>query len=174
MESARWIIGFVAAVTAVGGLCADWFIPFGARQHLKNRAWKPHAKLHNAQGILMGFGDGALAIGLLFFAPPNLTTILLAALIASLYWDALMFSLIFPDTAWVDPEFAEATPRPLGLYPQQLIGYVLLALLILAVCLAVAGHRRQSVLHATTLGLERPHFRPSEHLPPSCSPTRCP
>jgi hypothetical protein len=139
METARWIIVFVAAVTAVGGLGADWFIPFGARQHLKNPAWKPHAKLHNAQGILMGFGQGVLAIGLLLVAPPSLATILLAALIASLYWDALMVSLIFPDTAWVDPEFADATPRPLGLYPQQLISYVLLVLLIVAVCLALVS-----------------------------------
>jgi hypothetical protein len=136
MEAARWIIVFVAAITAIGGLGADWFIPLGARQHLKNPAWKPHAKLHNAQGILMGFGQGVLAIGLLFIAPLNPMTILLAALIASLYWDALMVSLIFPDTAWVDPEFADETPRPLGLYPQQLIGYVLLVLLILAVSLA--------------------------------------
>jgi hypothetical protein len=139
METARWIIVFVAFVTALGGLMADWFIPFGARQHLKNPAWQPHAKLHNAQGILMGFGQGALAIGLLFVAPLNSSTILLAALIASLYWDALMFSRIFPDTAWVDPEFAAATPRPLRMYPQQLIGYVLLILLAIAVALASTG-----------------------------------
>jgi hypothetical protein len=139
MEIARWIIVFVAAVTAIGGLGADWFIPYGARQHLKNPAWKPHAKFHNAQGILMGFGQGVLAIGLLFIVPLSPRTILLAALIASLYWDAIMVARIFPDTAWVDPEFAEATPRPLGLYPQQLIGYVLLILLISAVSLGFAG-----------------------------------
>jgi len=112
METARGIIVFVAFVTALGGLLADWFIPFGARQHLKNPAWPPHAKLHNAQGILMGFGQSVLTIGLLLVAPLNRPTIVLAALIASLYWDALMFSLIFPGTAWVDPEFAAATPRP--------------------------------------------------------------
>src|ERR1700761_6803385 len=140
METARGIIVFVAFVTALGGLMADWFIPFGARQHLKNPAWQPHAKLHNAQGILMGLGQGVIAIGLLFVAPINLSTILLAALIASLYWDALMFSLIFPDTAWVDPEFAGTTPRPLGLYPQQLIGWVLLILLVIAAILAWIAH----------------------------------
>jgi hypothetical protein len=139
METARWIIVVVAAVTAIGGLCADWFVPYSARQHLKNPAWKPHAKLHNAQGVLMGFGQGVLAIGLLFVAPLSPSTIVLAALIASLYWDAIMFARIFPDTAWVDPEFAGETPRPLGLYPQQLIGYVLLFLLIAAVSLAFVG-----------------------------------
>jgi hypothetical protein len=136
MEAACWIIIFVAAVTAAGGLCADWFVPFGARQHLKNPAWPSHAKFHNAQGILMGFGQGVLAIGLLFVTPLSLATILLAALIASLYWDAILFAPIFPGTAWVDPEFDEATPRPLGLHPQQLIGYLLLGLLVAAVILA--------------------------------------
>jgi hypothetical protein len=136
MEAARWIIVFVAAVTAAGGLCADWFVPFGARQHLKNPAWPPHAKFHNAQGILMGFGQGVLAIGLLFIARLSLGTIVLAALIASLYWDTIMIAPIFPGTAWVDPEFAGATPRPLGLPPQQLIGCVLLGLLAVAVALA--------------------------------------
>src|ERR1700744_3089585 len=100
MIEAHLIIIFVAAVTALGGLMADWFIDFGAGQHLKNPAWPPHAKLHNAQGILMGFGQGVLAIALLFSGPLSLPTTVFAALIASLYWVALMFSRIFPGTAW--------------------------------------------------------------------------
>jgi len=136
MEIARWILVFVSVVTAGGGLAADYFIPFGAKQHLKNPLWKPHAKFHNAQAILMGFLQGVLAIGVLFAAPLSTATILLAALIASLYWDALMVSPIFPGTAWVDPEFDSETPRPLGMHPQQLIGGVLLALLALAVAIA--------------------------------------
>ncbi|MCB8878370.1 DUF6640 family protein [Acidisoma silvae] len=136
METARWIIVFVAAVTAVGGLCADWFIPYGARQHLKNPAWKPHAKFHNAQGILMGTGQGMLAIGLLMVMRLSLKTTILSALIASLYWVALMFARLFPDTAWVDPEFAVPNPHLLGLAPQQLIGWMLLSLLALAVLVA--------------------------------------
>ena len=136
MEIARWIVILVSVVTAGGGLAADYFILFGAKQHLKNPLWKPHAKFHNAQGILMGFLQGVLAIGLLFAAPLSAATILLAALIASLYWDALMAAPIFPGTAWVDREFDAETPRPLGMHPQQLIGYVLLALLVAAVAIA--------------------------------------
>jgi hypothetical protein len=98
----------------------------------------PH--LHNAQGILMGFGQGVLAIGVLFTFPLARSTIVLAAVITSLYWDALMVSLIFPGTDWVDPEFAGGTPRPLGLYPQQMIGWVLLVLLATALALAFASN----------------------------------
>ncbi len=136
MEGARWIIVAVAVVTALGGLFADLIIPFGARQHLRNPLWTPHAKFHNAQGIMMGLGQGLLATVLLFALPLDLTTILIAALVASLYWVALMFSPLLPGTAWVDPDFAGETPRPLGLYPQQLIGWVLLLALATAVTLA--------------------------------------
>ena len=140
MEAARWIIVAVAVVTALGGLFADLIIPFGAKQHLRNPLWKPHAKFHNAQGIMMGLGQGLLAIVLLFALPFDLTTILITALVASLYWVSLMFSPLFPETAWVDPEFAGETPRPLGLHPQQLIGWVLLIALAAAVTLAFALH----------------------------------
>lgn len=139
METARWIVAFVAVVTAGGGLGADWFVPFGAKQHLNNPLWKPHAKFHNAQGILMGFLQGVLAIGILFVVPLSLVTILLAASISSLYWVALTAAPIFPGTAWVDPEFDAETPRPFGLHPQQLIGYVLLALLLTAIAIAVVS-----------------------------------
>ena len=70
----------------------------------------------------------------------SLPTILVAAAITSLYWDAIMIAPFLPGTAWVDPEFASETPRPLGLYPQQFIGYVLLGLLIAAAALALMVH----------------------------------
>ena len=48
----------------------------------------------------------------------------------------MAFATIFPGTAWVDPEFDEETPRPLGLHPQQLVSYVICAILIVAVVIA--------------------------------------
>ena len=78
---------------------------------------------------------GVPAVGLLFLTPLTFASILLATLIASLCWVALMFAPIFPHTAWVDPEFAAATPSPLDLAPQQLIGYLLLFLLGVAMAL---------------------------------------
>lgn len=137
MDAARWLIAFVALVTAVGGLTADYFVPWSARQHLKNHAWKPHAKFHNAQAILMGLGLGVLALVILFGGQAaDFKGLVLAAVIASLYWDCLLVAPIFPGTAWTDPEFEAITPRPLGLHPQQLVGFVLLAILLVAVVLA--------------------------------------
>jgi hypothetical protein len=54
MEIARWLVVFVAFITGLGGLFADYIIPASAAQHFKNPRWPPHAKFHNAQGILLG------------------------------------------------------------------------------------------------------------------------
>ncbi|MEV6659414.1 hypothetical protein [Nocardia fluminea] len=45
MSSApRALAVLVAVITAFGALLADFVIPAGAAQHLRNDAWPPHAK----------------------------------------------------------------------------------------------------------------------------------
>lgn len=134
METARWLIVFVAFVTAIGGLLADYFIPASGRQHIKNPKWPPHAKFHNAQTILMGLCLGALAVAILFLTQPlSMKELGLAAIVSSLYWVSIFGARIFPGTSWVDPEFASAAPSPLGVPLQLLIGLVLVAILVVAV-----------------------------------------
>jgi hypothetical protein len=59
---------------------------------------------------------------------------------ASLYWISLALAQLFPDTAWHDPEFDAEVSHPLGLDPQQLLGYVLCGLLIAAIALTLWRH----------------------------------
>ena len=142
MEAARWLVAFVALVTGLGGLIVDYFIPSSGRQHMKNPKWPPHAKFHNGQSILMGLGLGVLALTILFGPQPLGTNgLLMAAMLASLYWVSILIVRIFPGTAWADPEFEPTTPKPLGLHPQQLIGFVLVGLLLAAVSLALLSSR---------------------------------
>jgi len=142
MEAARWLVAFVALVTAIGGLLADYFIPWSGRQHIKNPAWPPHGKFHNGQTILMGLALGVLAMAILFGRHPmDANGLLMAAILASLYWVCLLAAPIFPGTAWTDPEFEPITPRPMGLHPQQLIAFVLLAILLAAIALAFLSSR---------------------------------
>ena len=137
LEIARWLVAFWVFVTALGGLMADYFIPSSGAQHIKNPRWPPHAKFHNAQSILMGLTLGVLAITILFRrSPVSRTGLLLAALLASIYWLCIFAAPIFPGTAFVDPEFASATPRPMGMPGQLFIGFILATILLAAVALA--------------------------------------
>jgi hypothetical protein len=137
MEIARWLVAFVAFVTALGGLMADYFIPSSGAQHIRNPRWPPHAKFHNAQSILMGLSLGVLAIAILFGTSPlSRSGLLMAALLSSIYWLCIFAAPVFPGRAFVDPEFSSATPRPMGIPGQLFIGFVLVAILLAAVALA--------------------------------------
>ena len=136
IEIAKWIVAAIAVFNG-GGYIADAVLPVTARQHQRNPLWPPHAKFHNGQSMLMGIGLGLLSLLLLFgLRPLPLPLFLVATAVAGIYFVSMVFATIFPGTAWVDPEFAEKTPRPLGLHPQQFVSYVVCAVLIVAVVIA--------------------------------------
>jgi hypothetical protein len=140
MEISKWIIAFVA-VFNFGGLVADALVPATAKQHLWNRNWPPHAKFHNGQTMLMGVFGGLLSLAILFGGQPlTLPSFLLAAGVAGSYFLSMAVAPVFPGTDWIDPEFAGETGRPLGLAPQQFVTYVVCALVLLAVALAIWSH----------------------------------
>ena len=137
MAIAKWIVAFVA-LYGFGGVLADFVVPATARMHMKNPNWAPHAKFHNGQTMLMGVFAGLLSLFCLFAAHPLTLSWFFAGLTAaSLYWVSLAFAQLFPDTAWHDPEFDLEVSRPLGLDPQQLLGYLLCLLLVIAAGLAL-------------------------------------
>lgn len=88
--------------------------------------------------MLMGFFGGGLALVILLGSGPlTLPMFLLASVAAASYFVAMALALLFPGTAWTDPEFEAETPKPVGLAPQQLVTYVLCAVALVAVALAV-------------------------------------
>ena len=140
MDYAKYIVAFVA-VFNFGGVVADAVVPAGARQHLFNPRWPPHAKFHNGQTMLMGVISGSVSLAILFGPTPlSLPSFLVASAVAANYFVAMVFAPLFPGTAWSDPEFVAGQPRPLGLAPQQLVSYALCALVLVAVALAAIAH----------------------------------
>ena len=134
---AKWLVAFVA-LYGFGGFVADAVVPSTSRQHLWNPAWPAHAKFHNAQTMLMGIFAGSLSLYILFACGPlTLRMFLLATAAAAMYWVTLVLAPLFPGTAWYDPEFKDASRRPLGLSPQQLLSYALCGVLAIAIVLAV-------------------------------------
>jgi prolipoprotein diacylglyceryltransferase len=90
----------------------------------------------------MGFYLGVLAIAILFAHQPlSMNRLVMAAILSSLYWVGIFGARIFPGTAWADPEFEATTPKPLGLHPQQLIGFILESVLLAAIALALLSSR---------------------------------
>ncbi|HEY0780036.1 MAG TPA: DUF6640 family protein [Gemmatirosa sp.] len=135
MEVAKWLVAVVALYN-FGGVVADAVVPSGARMHLRNPNWPPHAKFHNGQSMTMGLCLGLLSLVVLF-APGPLTRprLALAAATAAVYFVAMLLAPLYPGTAWVDPEFNAEVHRPLGLPPQQVVAGVLCALLAAALAL---------------------------------------
>jgi hypothetical protein len=141
MEAAKWMVAIVA-VYNYGGLLYDAVLPRTARMHLYNPNWPPHAKFHNGQTMLLGVCLGTLALIILFGVQPlTLPMFLIAAAVAGAYFFAMVFATIFPGTAWIDPEFRDFVPKPLGLNPQQLVSYILCGLLLAAVVIACVWGR---------------------------------
>ncbi|MEV0771899.1 DUF6640 family protein [Nocardia salmonicida] len=135
LSAPRALAVLVAVITVFGALLADFVIPAGAAQHLRNDAWPPHAKFHDAQYIVMSILLGVLALTLLLRRDGGTRSRLwTACAILATPWLGLLAAMLFPGTAVHDPEFADTTI--IGLHPQVLLAVILLAVLTTAVALS--------------------------------------
>ncbi|WP_063005480.1 DUF6640 family protein [Nocardia salmonicida] len=135
LSAPRVLAVLVAVITVFGALLADFVIPAGAAQHLRNDAWPPHAKFHDAQYIVMSILLGVLALTLLLRRDGGTRSRLwTACAILATPWLGLLAAMLFPGTAVHDPEFADTTI--IGLHPQVLLAVILLAVLTTAVALS--------------------------------------
>ncbi|MBC7304449.1 MAG: hypothetical protein H5T78_26320 [Nocardia sp.] len=138
LSAPRVLAVLVAVITAFGALLADFVIPAGAAQHLRNDAWPPHAKFHDAQYIAMSMLLGALALTLLL-RPLTRSRLWTACAILATPWLGLLAAMLFPGTAIHDPEFSGTTI--ISLHPQVLLAVILLAVLAAAVALSGRAER---------------------------------
>lgn len=132
-----WFMSFVAVLTIVSPFLADWNVT-----HIYNPNWPPHAKFHNAQTMCFGVICGVLSLIYLWrrgLAPvQDLAT---GAIFAGLYWAAQLPAILFPGTAFYDPDHATGKPHLFGVEIVQAHMAVLLLILI-----GVAFYRERSAL----------------------------
>jgi len=104
--SSRVLFLLSALGLALGAHMADYF----STTHIFNDRWPPHAKFHAAQTLSMSILLGVMSV---FFAwrktSDKKTTVYAAAGFASLYWVTQATAILYPGTAFYDPEFV--TPR---------------------------------------------------------------
>lgn len=136
-----WFMSLIAVMTIVSPFLADWNVT-----HIYNPNWPPHAKFHNAQTMCFGVICGALALAYLWrrgSAPiQDLAT---GAIFAGMYWAAQLPAILFPGTAFYDPDHATGKPHLFGVEIVQAHMAVLLLILI-----AFAFYReRRALLRAS-------------------------
>lgn len=124
------------SVAAVG-------LPIGAHladvneTHLFNPRWPPHAHFHNAQTLAMAILLGVLTIAFAWRATTDRTTAILATTAFSgLYWVSQGLAILYPETAFFDPEFDVPANYWLGLPIQMHFQAVFMAVTIAAAWLA--------------------------------------
>jgi hypothetical protein len=127
--SSRVLFLLSALGLALGAHMADYF----STTHIFNDRWPPHAKFHTGQTLSMSIVLGVMSA---FFAwrktSDRKTTVYAAAGFAALYWVTQATAIIYPGTAFYDPEFLTPNCFPLGLPGQAYFEIAFLVVIGLA------------------------------------------
>jgi hypothetical protein len=120
----RVLFSFVSIYLVVGAHVADY-----SRTHLLNPRWPPHAKFHDGQTLMVSIFLAALTI---YFANSRTRdrrlTLVATTSSAALYWMTQALAIVYPGTAFVDPEFDTPKAYLLGLPAQVTIDMIALCL----------------------------------------------
>lgn len=108
----RLCISLIAGFTTFGAYGADW-----NETHIYNPRWPAHAKFHNGQTMSMGVALGLSSLYYLYKPQYNKDSLFTAALLCSMYWLTQASAILYPGTAWIDPEFGTEAdaPQPKGI-----------------------------------------------------------
>ena len=106
--------------------------------HIFNDRWPPHAKFHTGQTLSMSLLLSFLTIGFAWRKTSDQREAVLAtAGLAVAYWVTHATAILYPNTAFYDPEFITAKSFPLGLPIQAYFELGFLLLITLASWLAM-------------------------------------
>jgi hypothetical protein len=125
----RIITSFIALFTVVSPFWADF-----NSTHIFNPNWPPHAKFHNAQTMVFCALLGSIALYFLWlYKRDKIQSIRMGFLFTALYWVAQAPAILFPGTAFVDPEFIQTVPK-IGNFSmnQSIMDFVFVGILALA------------------------------------------
>jgi hypothetical protein len=129
----RVIYTFIGITMPIGSFLADY-----NETHIFNPTWPPHAKFHDGQTLSMSVLLGLMTIVFAWrTSADRISTIVAASGFAAIYWVSQGASILYPGTAFFDPQFVTPNSFPLGIALQVYIEAVYLILTALAGWLAL-------------------------------------
>lgn len=132
---ARIVLTTTAAYGGIGSYIADW-----NATHIRNPAWPPHAKFHNAQSMSLGAALLLITAEVVWRRPVRSRADLgLAAVLASTYCATQISALLYPGTALVDPPARRRGPQ--AVLAAGVLGLNSVAYLVAARSLSASGGR---------------------------------
>jgi len=106
--------------------------------HMFNERWPPHAKFHTGQTLSMSL---LLSVLTIFFAwrktSDQREAVMATVGFAAAYWVTQATAILYPNTAFYDPEFVTANSFPLGLPVQAYFQLGFLSLIAIASWVAI-------------------------------------
>jgi hypothetical protein len=101
--SSRILFTLTAIGMPVGAHAADYL----GETHIFNPRWPPHARFHTGQTLMMSILLGLMTIVFAWRSKGDRkTNVIAAASFAALYWISQGLAIVYPGTAFFDPEFA--------------------------------------------------------------------
>ena len=135
VPAGKVLTSVAALVPAVGAFVADW-----NETHVYNPRWPPHAKFHNAQTITLSVVCAGLTLVETWRpGPTDRARVRWATITGGLFWLTQAPAILFPGTAFVDPEAGLQTTRigPVPVNQVTAIGAMVLPLLAAGYALEV-------------------------------------
>jgi hypothetical protein len=129
----RVLFYFVSLYLVVGAHVADY-----SRTHLLDPRWPPHAKFHDGQTLMFSIFLCALTFyGASVRTQDKTLTLMSTTAFAAMYWVTQALAIVYPGTAFMDPEFDTPRAYLLGLPAQVTIDIIALCLIALATTYAI-------------------------------------
>ena len=129
--SSRIIFSVLTVYMAIGAHFFDW------QTHLHSPHWPPHAKFHAAHTMAISV---VLCLLTCFVANRKTTdkalTLIATVGFASAFWISQLFAILYPGTAFVDPEYDKHSAYILGFHAQPFLDLVAVCLIALAAWIA--------------------------------------
>jgi hypothetical protein len=131
--ASRILYTLIGAIIPIGSFLADY-----NETHIFNPHWPPHAKFHGGQTLSMSVLLGLMTIVFAWRKTGDRTTaVITTAAFAALYWISQAAAILYPGTAFFDPQFVTPNSYPLGIAIQVYIEAGCLTLIALASWLAL-------------------------------------